>query len=167
MEKRPVVNVSWDDGAAFCAWEGKRLPTEAEWERSCRGGADGKKYPWGDDNPTAARAVYAQDNGALDVCSKEKNHFGLCDMNRQRLGVDLGLVRPRLLCGRSREESAGTQRGPLPRAARWILVRHARYLPHLLVPKLGATSGAESDDRIPMCQEFSWNRRPVILGPTP
>jgi len=80
MEKRPVVNVSWDDGAAFCAWEGKRLPTEAEWERSCRGGADGKKYPWGDDNPTAARAVYSQDNGALDVCTKEKNQFGLCDM---------------------------------------------------------------------------------------
>jgi len=79
-ENRPVDNVSWDDAAAFCAWDRKRLPTEAEWERSCRGMAEGRRYSWGDANPDAGLAVFGLDNGAQDVCSKKKNYFGLCDM---------------------------------------------------------------------------------------
>jgi formylglycine-generating enzyme required for sulfatase activity len=80
--EHPVTNVSWYAAVAFCRWEGKRLPTEAEWEYAARGGLSDKSFPWGDAPADKSLANYGASGigTTTPVGSYAANGYGLFDM---------------------------------------------------------------------------------------
>lgn len=82
-DNQPVVGVNWYDAKAFCEWKGKRLPTEAEWERAAKGPDGTGHYPWGHQKPSPQRANYGQNLGRtapVDSYPEGTSGFGAYNM---------------------------------------------------------------------------------------
>lgn len=80
-DKHPIYNITWHAATAYCQWQNKRLPTEAEWEYAATNKGENIIYPWGDSSPDSTKSNYNQNYGKATVIgSYPSNKLGVFDL---------------------------------------------------------------------------------------
>lgn len=147
LARWPALYVTWHDARGFCVSQGKRLPTEAEWEKAARG-PDGLLFPWGDASPDAERAMFGQHHvheipilSAVDSHAAGRSPYGLHHMAgnvaewvHDWFGLDYYAYMPR-------KNPAG------PASGRYKGVRGGSWKSNIIMLRTATRSGFSPDQR--------------------